>query len=589
MDFSHLHTHQNNTFDHFSNEELCKELLKSDFNSNFLLPPHRKLSPLLDVESSETKDYWDPNFHNPNRNSSSTYYLDLKWKKPFSPYNVKLKYFKNSLQIKSNESNLKDCTSFLCRCDEVIFFNKDQFHGNYLCLPFAKKMRETKNKGQFNRKILNKTKKDDSFPNLNSNPMSGINSNSKSDDKTCYALFIHPKLDKIYETSEFISKNLYNILKECVPANKKLVSYSIPKIDVFQEMKKEKSEKKYYFHLGEEGTVPKNKVHYNGLAKPLNIENEDETPQNSCHINSPFFVVLFEKSRCENNDMFYVFGICFIQKPLEALSVRDIIYRRIDKTQGIEKLLFLIKITLGKVDNNGELNADINGGRLDKSSNSTLSIFKKYQFFSKYFVLIDRNFLNDSFNYWNCEPNGIESSYNRLVGQNGVSFKEARNALMNETSILDYKDFIEKSEGKFRLLFSVFNLYGLLHAQYLLTAPGQARMLEVYHCRVFQKCPRDKCNKIKCLPYGVTEQPCCQNIKMFCPLCKNVYNSKKEKHVDGAFFGPTYVHLFLQKFPDIAKCYSNNNNVNEQKNDQANINSAEKPCFSMFGLPVDSP
>jgi casein kinase II subunit beta len=41
-------------------------------------------------------------------------------------------------------------------------------------------------------------------------------------------------------------------------------------------------------------------------------------------------------------------------------------------------------------------------------------------------------------------------------------------------------------------------------------------------------------------------------VKVFCPRCEDVYIPKKKcPDVDGAYFGCSFPHIFLQTFPDL--------------------------------------
>ena len=69
----------------------------------------------------------------------------------------------------------------------------------------------------------------------------------------------------------------------------------------------------------------------------------------------------------------------------------------------------------------------------------------------------------------------------------------------------------------------------------------------------FYKCPRTFCNGTKCLPYGTSDDIGQSSLKMFCPCCHDVYHipDSESENMDGAFFGPSWVHLFLAKYPDV--------------------------------------
>lgn len=96
-------------------------------------------------------------------------------------------------------------------------------------------------------------------------------------------------------------------------------------------------------------------------------------------------------------------------------------------------------------------------------------------------------------------------------------------------------------------------LYGLLHARYLLTEAAHEKMYEKYKNKEFPKCPRVFCDGICCLPYGESDDIGQSSMKIFCPNCNDVYtvNDLGISEVDGSFFGPSWVHLFIKKYPEI--------------------------------------
>lgn len=95
-------------------------------------------------------------------------------------------------------------------------------------------------------------------------------------------------------------------------------------------------------------------------------------------------------------------------------------------------------------------------------------------------------------------------------------------------------------------------LYGLLHARFLLTRAGMNHMYNKYVDGVFQMCPRVYCKGVCCLPYGISEE-LGESVKMFCPCCFDVYTVLNPIYsaIDGAFFGPSWVHMFLNKHSQI--------------------------------------
>jgi casein kinase II subunit beta len=98
-------------------------------------------------------------------------------------------------------------------------------------------------------------------------------------------------------------------------------------------------------------------------------------------------------------------------------------------------------------------------------------------------------------------------------------------------------------------------LYGHFHARYLLTRRGLALMYKRYaaHAEGFEVCPRVFCRDTLCLPHGVFAEFGRQKLKMLCPQCGDMYTvtAPRFRDVDGAFFGPNYAHMFIQRYPDV--------------------------------------
>ncbi|KAI8070006.1 casein kinase 2 beta chain, CK2B [Gongronella butleri] len=96
------------------------------------------------------------------------------------------------------------------------------------------------------------------------------------------------------------------------------------------------------------------------------------------------------------------------------------------------------------------------------------------------------------------------------------------------------------------------SLYGLIHQRFITTRQGLHRMLAKYQAGCFGLCPRFHCQGCKVLPCGQSDQPHRSTMRVYCPNCKDIYIPSDEHHsnIDGAHFGTTFPHLFVQTFPD---------------------------------------
>ena len=54
------------------------------------------------------------------------------------------------------------------------------------------------------------------------------------------------------------------------------------------------------------------------------------------------------------------------------------------------------------------------------------------------------------------------------------------------------------------------------------------------------------------LPVGLSDNPHASPVKLYCPHCEDIYVPRSSQHasIDGAYFGMSFLHIFLQ-------CYTN--------------------------------
>ncbi|CAG8972314.1 hypothetical protein HYALB_00001716 [Hymenoscyphus albidus] len=159
---------------------------------------------------------------------------------------------------------------------------------------------------------------------------------------------------------------------------------------------------------------------------------------------------------------------------------------------------------------------------------------------NEYFCEIDEDYLTDRFN---------------LTGLNTeVQYYQYALDLVTDVFDLDCDDDMRETIEK-----SARHLYGLVHARYIVTTRGLAKMLEKYKKADFGKCPRVMCKSHPLLPMGQSDNPNVKAVKLYCARCEDIYNPKSSRHsaIDGAYFGTSFHNIIFQVYPALipAKSY----------------------------------
>ncbi|WFD31415.1 casein kinase 2 regulatory subunit [Malassezia sp. CBS 17886] len=147
---------------------------------------------------------------------------------------------------------------------------------------------------------------------------------------------------------------------------------------------------------------------------------------------------------------------------------------------------------------------------------------------NEYFCEVDEDYILDRFN---------------LTGLN-TEVQHYIYALDLLTDTLDERlsdEMREQVETQARIL------YGLIHARYVITTRGLAKMLEKYKRADFGRCPRVLCCQQPLLPVGLSDIPFHSPVKLYCPRCEDLYSPKSTRHgsIDGAFFGTSFPHMLI--------------------------------------------
>jgi casein kinase II subunit beta len=153
---------------------------------------------------------------------------------------------------------------------------------------------------------------------------------------------------------------------------------------------------------------------------------------------------------------------------------------------------------------------------------------------SAYYVSVPLDYMSDTFNSF-----GLSDAMHQ--------FREAFDLIVQNK--------YRKNSDKARVNRCASILYGLLHQRFIVTTDGLDMMHDKYRQNVFPRCPRIYCRNgqkgpVQCLPFGVSEKPGEEPVMLYCPGCNGVYRLRDPvfAHVDGAYFGPTYVHILARSY-----------------------------------------
>jgi casein kinase II subunit beta len=157
----------------------------------------------------------------------------------------------------------------------------------------------------------------------------------------------------------------------------------------------------------------------------------------------------------------------------------------------------------------------------------------------------------------------LTDNLNRITRENltGIKFKNFLKILLSKKSP---KESTTLTPDLIEELHEIRDIYGYIHKRFINSPMGMGLMREKFINGVFGYCPRILCNKQVLLPVGLSEDLRYSQVKVFCPLCQEVYkprenlyhgNSEK-KHFkfdlpDGIFFGTSFPQNFLMYFPDL--------------------------------------
>lgn len=154
-----------------------------------------------------------------------------------------------------------------------------------------------------------------------------------------------------------------------------------------------------------------------------------------------------------------------------------------------------------------------------------------------FFIVIPNEYTRDAFNLYGLRQY-FPKNYDSLI------------ELILSSNIPDEDDLADPTLQDLHR--EAGELYGLIHARYITTPRGLQIMKHKYDKGCFGKCPRVLCNGYKVLPVGITNELRSRRVRVYCPNCQEAYDPRNVNliDIDGAFFGTSFPHIFLQVYPE---------------------------------------
>ena len=168
--------------------------------------------------------------------------------------------------------------------------------------------------------------------------------------------------------------------------------------------------------------------------------------------------------------------------------------------------------------------------------------------------------------HWFCKLKGneyfVEVDEDFIKKEENLEGIEVKNYIKVILSEKKTKDF-NLTQELLRDLQEIRDIYGFMHKRFINTPEGLGLMREKFINGIFGYCPRMLCNKQVMLPVGLSEDMRYSQVKVFCPLCQEVYKPRdifygySDKKIikfdlpDGVFFGTSFPPSFLMHFPDL--------------------------------------
>jgi casein kinase II subunit beta len=179
-----------------------------------------------------------------------------------------------------------------------------------------------------------------------------------------------------------------------------------------------------------------------------------------------------------------------------------------------------------------------------------------------FFVEIDEEYILDRFNLTGLTSNphfqqALDRITKRRSDDEDHDIQQTNMSMAYSNSIADSDRYANHSSynhpTESEIQEAAIELYGMVHARYIITPTGLAKMFEKFRSGVFGKCPRVYCRSFSLVPLGLTDLPRRSSVLLYCIHCEDAYHPRSNRYsnIDGAYFGTSFPHLFFQTFKQV--------------------------------------
>lgn len=177
------------------------------------------------------------------------------------------------------------------------------------------------------------------------------------------------------------------------------------------------------------------------------------------------------------------------------------------------------------------------------------------RFGHEFFCQVPTDFIEDDFNLTGLsqEVSHYRRALDSILDLESISDDEEEKN--GKESINGYNNNTNDDEAvnKSIIEHSTEQLYGLIHARYILTKQGLQAMAEKFDHKEFGTCPRYYCGGMQLLPCGLSDTIGKHTIRLYCPSCQDIYLPQSSRHLclEGCFWGTSFPGVFLKHFKEL--------------------------------------